>query len=130
MAPPLGFCALCLNERELQESHLLPKSLYRYVRPKTQGNTSPVVVSLDRAWNTDKQITKHLLCFDCEQRFSQGGENWTLRQMFRGEKSFRLLSMLDACTPVAKQPEYTIYALGDLAEVRVQDLTYFALSVF
>jgi hypothetical protein len=114
----------------LQDSHLLPKSLYRFVRAKTKGNTSPIVVARDAAWNTDKQITKPLLCFDCEQRFSKNGENWTLRQILRGEKSFRLLDMLKASTPIMTKADRALYALDNLAELRAQDLLYFALSVF
>ncbi|HEY3443608.1 MAG TPA: hypothetical protein VGK29_22815 [Paludibaculum sp.] len=114
----------------MQDSHLLPKALYRFVRAKTKGSTSPIVVTRDAAWNTDRQITRHLLCFDCEQRFSKNGEDWSLRQIFRGEKSFKLLDILKACTPVATKPDCTIYAVADVAELRVQDLLYFAVSVF
>lgn len=130
MANEIGKCALCGATGPLQDSHLLPQALYRFVRAKTKGNSSPVVMTRGSAWNTDRQITKYLLCFDCEQRFSKNGENWTLRQIFRGENSFKLLSMLDACTPVATKPECTVYAVADVADFRVEDLTYFALSVF
>ena len=122
-----GQCALCRRYEVLQDSHLLPKALYRFVRAK---DGSPIVINRHTAWTTDKQVSKHLLCFACELRFHQNGEDWTLQQIYRGEKRFRLLDALNRCTPVATKPEFSVYALSDVPEVRVHSLSYFAVSIF
>src|ERR1039457_3366077 len=51
-----GVCALCGNDRELQDSHLLPKAVYRYVRANTDVIRSPIIVDSYSARNTDRQF--------------------------------------------------------------------------
>ncbi len=122
-----GQCALCLRDEILMDSHLLPKALYRFVRA---ADGSPIVLNRHAAWITDKQITKHLLCAACEERFHRHGEDWTLRQIYRGERRFRLLDVLNRCTPVAENSQIAVYALSDLPDILIDDLSYFAVSVF
>jgi hypothetical protein len=130
MATLFGVCALCRKERHLQDSHFLPKALYRYVRAKTGAIRSPIIVGSDSARNTDRQFTKHLLCQECEQRFSRNGEAWTMKQAYRGSGAFRLLTALDRYAPVAVGDGARIYAAKEIAEIDLGQLTYFALSVF
>lgn len=130
MATLLGVCALCRREGDLQDSHFLPKALYRYVRARTGAIRSPIIIGSDSARNTDRQFTKHLLCQECEQRFSRNGEAWTMKQVYRGSGSFRLLTVLDRYTPVAVRDGARIYAANEISEIDVGQLTYFALSVF
>jgi hypothetical protein len=130
MASVFGICALCRNERELRNSHFLPQALYRYVRASTGAVRSPIIIGSDSARNTDRQFTKYLLCHECEQRFSRNGEDWTMKQIFRGSGSFQLLTALDRYTPVAVRDGARIYRVGAISEIDPAQLTYFALSVF
>ena len=130
MTNVLGYCALCGAHGNLLDSHLLPHSLYRFVRAKSGPNSSPTVLCRDTAWNTDRQITEPLLCFYCEQRFHRNGEDWTLRQIYRGEGKFKLLEALNGATAFSNGHDCAIYAVSGIPEIRVRDLSYFAISVF
>jgi hypothetical protein len=122
-----GQGAVCLRDDVLQDSHLLPKALYKLVRGEDGG---PIISNRHNAWTTDKQVTKHLLCSACELRFHKYGEDWTLQHIYRGQKGFMLLDALSRCTPVAKKPEFSVYALSEMRDVSVHELSYFAVSIF
>jgi len=130
MTTVFGVCALCHNKRELQDSHFLPKALYRYVRARTGAIRSPIVIGTESARNTDRQITKYLLCHECEQRFSRNGEAWAMKQIYRGIGSFRLLAALDRHSPVAVRDGARIYRMSEISKIDPIPLVYFALSVF
>jgi hypothetical protein len=81
------------------------------------------VFSNDQAW-------AHLLCKECEQRFSRDGEDWMLRWCWRSENRFRLHDALSAATPVISGPGLRAYNADQIRGVRVNRLIYFAASVF
>ena len=66
-----GDCALCGQQRILQKSHLMPKWAYRRLQQTPQGRANPMFVNDGLAAMTSKQVTSHLLCGDCEARFSE-----------------------------------------------------------
>jgi hypothetical protein len=80
---PIGICKLCLQSKQLQDSHLVPRAMYNYVRTPTQRNPNPVVVGRNITATTSKQVSDYVLCSDCEQLFNRNGENWMLRPALR-----------------------------------------------
>jgi hypothetical protein len=70
MDPPppatTGQCALCLRDRELILSHILPAWVYKRLRRRT--GTEPVIIADDVAVQKSDQIREHLLCAPCDQR--------------------------------------------------------------
>ena len=74
-----GQCHLCLQTKELMESHLIPAAFYRLLRTPGEKNPNPVVVNPTFQERTSKQVTGRMLCGTCEARFNLGGENWVLR---------------------------------------------------
>jgi len=80
-----GRCRLCLAVKPLQRSHLLPKALYRLLQRQTAKNRNPVWFSRKSAWTSSTQFADELLCYDCEQRFHENGEDWVLRRCYRGK---------------------------------------------
>lgn len=67
-----GTCALCKNDAELQNSHLIPQWAYkRVLRIDLAGAKAPALIAGGSAVLSNKQKTQHLLCFECEQRFSK-----------------------------------------------------------
>lgn len=66
-----GTCALCGQSRVLQNSHLIPKWAYRRLQQTDTGRANPILVSEGSATFTSQQITQHLLCEICEDRFSK-----------------------------------------------------------
>lgn len=83
-------CRLCLGVKPLQNSHLLPKALYRLLRTAGKKNPSPVWFNRNSAWTSSSQFADQLLCSDCEQLFHRNGEDWVLRQCNRGKGRFCL----------------------------------------
>jgi hypothetical protein len=63
-----GTCRLCLNTRELRDSHIVPKWAYKQLRGSGK-NPNPVVIRGGVAAQTSRQDTESLLCSECEQRF-------------------------------------------------------------
>ena len=59
----LGTCKLCVQHKFLQNSHLIPASLYRIIR-RSQGS-DPVFMTARHAGTSSRQITAHELCWDC-----------------------------------------------------------------
>lgn len=71
-----GNCKLCKIEKELQDSHVIPKFLYRYMR-KHQDKTKSLngLLVLDGKNNkvdvTQRQWKKKLFCKECESLLSK-----------------------------------------------------------
>ncbi len=120
-----GTCGLCQRRGPLQDSHLLPAGLYRIVR---EHSGSPVAIQDGLAVQTSRQMSAPLLCADCEQTLNRGGENWVLRNCYRGDGVFPLAALLrDELTqgsPLARD----ICKLGSATALR--HLVHFAAGVF
>ncbi len=64
--PPLD-CALCLQNRELRDSHLVPKALYRLARALNRpSKPDPVLLTSSGRKQTSFRASQYLLCADCE----------------------------------------------------------------
>lgn len=121
-----GKCRLCLQHRELQESHLLPKALYRMIgRGSDQAHPDTIQLTLGVRKKSSEQASRPLLCWDCEQLFSRNGESWVLKNCYRGQGRFRLRSTV-VTRPVLSQDEVTAYSAS---EKEAESLCYFCLSV-
>jgi len=139
---PVDTCPLCLQVKPLIDSHLLPRTLYSLL-----DNAGLYVA--EGGTGTLRQISKHLLCADCDNRINEKGENWTLNFCYRPDSrkwrgqnyKFRLRDeVLRNATPMKKemmqlwddgQPEVVeIYSATDNPKIRWEVLTYFAISVF
>jgi hypothetical protein len=71
--PPTAPCRLCLEVRQIQDSHILPKWVYRRMVARRNADAPPPVaqpIRLDgrTAVATNTQPREHLLCSACEQR--------------------------------------------------------------
>jgi hypothetical protein len=127
-----GCCRLCGNHRVLQHSHLLPKALYKIIRNSNpSGSTNPVVVNPREARQTSRQVTAHLLCSECEQRFSTYGENWTMQYCFRSPGSFLLQDLLNNAPAIAlPDGNGRVINAASVPSLALDQLVYFAMSVF
>jgi len=123
-----GVCKLCLEEKRLVDSHLLPAFLYRLCREPGAGtNPNPIALTAKIAISTSKQMKGYLLCRDCEHRFHVHGENWVARQVYNGTV-FPLLDRLSSSSAASKTEELAIYD-GNALGVETGTIAYFALSV-
>lgn len=91
---PHGTCKLCLQKAELQRSHLVPSAMFKYTRDPNADNPNTIVVDRRTQSPVIKQVTAHLLCWNCEQRLRNCGEDWMMRQVWNG-KRFPLLDRLN-----------------------------------
>jgi hypothetical protein len=121
-----GTCKLCLKEADLQDSHYLGHALYRLSRADGQN---PILLSPNLITQDQKQITDYLLCWDCEQRFSRMGEEYTMRLVDRGDAGFKMMDLVRA-NPWNRWTagEYTMYS-GASMGIDTDKLAYYALSV-
>ena len=129
----LGKCKLCLREGvELKNSHYISAAVYRALRDEVPGkNPNPFHLSQGHSIQSSNQDRAHLLCAECELRFSKGGENWFFRHSMKKDGRFKLLDMLkagqasvlDGATPI-------LYEADKFPAINVDALVYFATSVF
>jgi hypothetical protein len=119
-----GQCKLCLKEKQLCESHLIPSALYapgkkgmRYAT-QTQSGENPV------------QMKAYVLCWDCEQRFNRLGESEVLRWLApKARKQFPLHDRLRVALPCGEIRRYSVYR-GEDVGLDTEKFAYFTLSVF
>jgi hypothetical protein len=128
---PIGVCKLCLQTKDLQNSHYMPKGAYKINRAPALKNASPVVLSDEQLLQSTAQISDYLLCSDCEQKFSRNGEAWVLNNVPRnyGEK-FPILDALNAEAPLLVDGGTKLYAGAKVKLIDMERVVYFALSVF
>ena len=125
-----GTCALCLQTRTLRRSHFLPAALYRLPRLAAQGKSRhPVAITVDGRRQTSLQASQFLLCTDCERRFDENGENWTMRNCYRGHGTFRLRDRLRELSPLPVETGDEVYAGGLHPAIDIGQLVYFCTSV-
>lgn len=119
-----GTCELCLREADLLESHYLGKALYKLSRDEGE---LPILMSPDLIIQHQKQIKDHVLCWNCEQRFTTMGEDYFMRMVNRKD-GFRMNELICA-NPVRRvEGEYTVYSAVHM-DIDTDALAYFALSV-
>lgn len=126
----LGCCRLCLQQRELRSSHLIPKSMYKLLRSDESSNPNPFIHGADRSLQTSKQAQQHLLCHDCEQRFSKRGEAWVMSHCWRSVEEFRIQQILLKSNPIIENDALKVYAGSAVPELDMDKLVYFGASVF
>lgn len=77
----MTLCNLCQKAKELKESHIIPKFLYRYMLSVTENKITQFDGRINLWQKSNRQLTKKLLCSDCEQIL---GKNETLfSEVFR-----------------------------------------------
>lgn len=125
---PIGTCALCKSIGvEIRNSHLLAAAFYRRVRG-SGGN--PVLVTKRSTVETSEQVRAHLLCDVCEQRFKTR-EDWVISACWKGPDDFPLFESLAVAPTLSQEGESDRgYAGRAVPEARIDDVVYFAASVF
>jgi hypothetical protein len=130
MPAPIGRCALCRENKELQDSHLLPAGILRLLRDDGLKNPNPWLMSLDHVGQTSSQAKQYLLCRDCEQQFSRNGENWVINHCYHeSDGTFLLRDLLKAATPILSGPNGGAYDASTIPGIDIGKLVYFGASV-
>jgi len=120
-------CPLCLEEKELVRSHLIPRAMYNYCRT---ADSEPILVSTQVMMQTSRQLQEHLLCKRCEDVLNEGGERWLLPILARIDQTFPLLDIIEKFAPDQVDGEWRGYASFRNPEIQVNMLIHFAMGVF
>jgi hypothetical protein len=124
---PVGICPMCLENKELRDSHLMSRGLYKLCHPL---GYPPVRFSEESIFPTTKQTSEYLLCSDCEQRLGKEGETWVIPRLARPNGQFKLYDSLVKCPPELQTREITVYGTTANPEVDREKLIHFGLGYF
>jgi hypothetical protein len=123
-----GICKLCLIEKDLQNSHLIPRSFYKKARSTGRGNTDPFTRTVHGMWRSSYQVRDYVFCRDCEQRLNDCGESYVSR-VVATQSTFPLLTTLESSKNKLVGPEWAAYANVNTPQIDRDKIAYFALSV-
>jgi len=128
---PKGTCKLCLEDKELCDSHYLPKRLYAFARARQMKNPNPLVVSGKSAKQVSDQLRGYVFCKGCEDLFNKNGEAWVLAKIPHdyGEP-FPLQDALVPEKPLAIGKDVNLYDGSSIKAFDMEKLVYFGLSIF
>ena len=124
---PVGICKMCLLEKPLARSHLIPARVYRYCR---KGKHKPIMIGRGIVLPTDEQVWTHLLCDGCETILNNGGERWTVSKLLTWEKTFPLYDLLTHQKPDSDEDGMQLYGTAKNPLIKADKLTHFALGIF
>ncbi|MDF3239912.1 hypothetical protein [Pseudomonas veronii] len=125
-------CALCKKEAELIDSHLIPKSAYKKSRSFIDGKNVglvKIVTGEGSAFYSDEQVTKKLLCSECEDRFSKKGER-PVSMQWATPAGFPMREYLQSLGALAVGPKFSVFNPASIDPEVLKSLFYFAISVF
>ena len=123
-------CALCLEEKPLQKSHLLPKAMYRGLREEGDSISNPILITQGVATSTSRQLVQPLLCSACEQRFGTREKlavSYSQREL---DTESRFLQEVKQEAHMGRADPPLWFEVRSGSPLPVEDLAYFALSVF
>jgi hypothetical protein len=122
--------------RLLAKSHFLPKAHYKIIRDVPNGKSA--FIGSGESVHTTRQVKKHLLCDDCEDRFNARGENWVHANSLTAGGSFLIRDALQRANPLGWAEvngengieHIATYSGINTPGIEIDKLIYFAVSVF
>jgi hypothetical protein len=121
---PRGVCKLCLFEKELQRSHLMPRAFYKIL---LEHGEDPIVMTPALVTHTSRQVCDYVLCKGCEDRFNKNGEAY-LGTLVSRRDSFPFLDKLKLALAHREEKAHIEFS-GLQVGIDTDKLAYFALSV-
>lgn len=120
-------CPLCLEDKEIVSSHLIPQAMYDYCRAK---DSEPVLMSSKIVMQTSRQVQHPLLCRDCEDILNKGGETWLLPLLATVDGRFPLLDIIERVEPDVQDGELRAHAASRNPAIKTDKLIHFIMGVF
>ncbi len=128
---PIGKCKLCGEEKQLCDSHYLPKRLYKMLNAPELGNPNPVMSINGELKQISAQYRGYVLCDTCEGLFSKLGEKWVLANIpTKVGAPFPLQDALAPLAPIAGGERWERYDVSDTKGFDLEKLIYFGMSIF
>lgn len=125
-----GICKLCLCEATLQDSHLLPRAIYKLFQSRTSSNSNPILVTSENVLQTSFQVKAHLLCTSCEERLNRKGEKSVLPLLAQQDGRFPFLDLLRRYSPDCWIENTAAFATNKNANIDPGALSHFAIGIF
>ena len=79
-------CKLCLKNRALRKSHIIPDAFLQYVK-KEHDDGRHIVISQDANYWGQKTYSEKMLCGECEKNFSINFEKYTAELMLHNPRN-------------------------------------------
>lgn len=117
-----GQCKLCLRDKPLCESHLMPRALHDHC------GDIPVRVGNGVVMPTNRHVKDWLLCRVCEDVLGSGGEKWVCPKLIWPDRKFPLFDLLPA--PEWRDGDGALYYAVQNPQISVNEITHFALGIF
>ncbi len=124
---PFGLCKMCLQEKNLVSSHLVPRRVYEYC--DREGH-NPICLADDVLMASDRQWQHPLLCIECETVLNEGGEDWSVTRLATFEKTFPLYDLVSANPPAFSVDGANVFFVRDLPRVKIKALVHFGMGMF
>ena len=118
---------MCLLHKPLACSHFMPAALYEYCRT---SDDKPFRVGSGFVIPTDRQTQDYLLCDDCENILSGGGETWILEKLATWERKFPLYDLLTQQPPEFDEEGSALYYTAKNPAINAGKITHFAMGMF
>ena len=125
MPTKTGACPLCLQEKQLVRSHLIPAAMYDYCRPPGGHHIS---IGSDLVIESDRQLQDYLLCAECEDDLTKGGETWVLPLLAQYKGPFPFHDILSEIQPDIVDGGTRVYAATRNPEIQTDKLIHFTGS--
>jgi hypothetical protein len=122
-----GICKMCLLQKELLLSHLIPSALYKLCGSE---DMDPIRVGDGFIIPTSRQTRDHLLCRECEDILNDGGERWVNPKLCTMERVFPLYDLIVGGPPAWVDGNKAIYYASQNPQIEVGKLSHFALGIF
>src|SRR5437762_5977265 len=120
-------CKLCLEERPLIRSHLIPGGVYDL---SNNEKGEHILVSSEVVMYSSRETKHYLLCYECDNSLNHNGESWVLPKLAR-DGTFPLLDILEKLPPDAVLPDgMTAYKAAENQELDIGKIVHFALGIF
>ena len=120
-------CKLCLQNKKLVESHMMPRALYEAAR--RPGNDT-ILISPEVVMPATRHVKDYLLCLDCENRLNRDGESWVLPRLATTHTRFPMYQALVSEGPIMADSEFTVYSGAHNPLIEVDSIVNFALGLF
>jgi hypothetical protein len=126
---PVEKCKLCLEEKDLQHSHLMPAAVFKALRARQNPNPNPLAMDGDWLGQTSDQVAQYEFCRECEHRFNAGGEDWVL-PLLATLDGFLLFDMLAKAPTLEKDGEYFACPASGIPDFDLAKMIHFAMAIF
>ncbi len=98
-----------------------------------EENPNPIMVTQNTSITVNYRVAEYFLCPQCEDRLNKGGENWTLKNSYRGASDFPIQDALlraDSKHVLGQLQKARMFDARSMATINLPRLVDFATAIF